>query len=113
LAQNSFPMKEWHVEHMEKTIVKFVKGLPRNATNYQKRQHKRYCGLTNICRQIDYDLKHGATTEQVLIVLQKIRNDSSYVDILNSEGSMERLDELERHFLHYNENIYSVNLRTF
>jgi hypothetical protein len=105
-------MKEWHVEHMEKTIVKFVKGIPRNATNYQKRQHKRYCGLTNICRQIDYDVKHGVTTEQVHIVLQKMRTDSSYIDLRNYEGSMERLDEIERHVSNYNENVYSVSLKT-
>src|SRR5947209_5609653 len=42
LSNNSFPMREWHVEHMEKTIVKFVTGLSENASNWQRRQHNRY-----------------------------------------------------------------------
>jgi hypothetical protein len=25
--QNSYPMKDWHLEHMQKTIVKYVTGL--------------------------------------------------------------------------------------
>ncbi|MCC2648119.1 MAG: hypothetical protein K0R16_922 [Nitrososphaeraceae archaeon] len=55
--QNSFPMREWHVEHMEKTVVKYVKGLSENASGWEKRNHKKYGSLANICRQIDYDIK--------------------------------------------------------
>ena len=72
LVQNSFPLREWHIEHMEKTIIKFVTGLSANANSWEKRQHKRYGGLNSICRQIGYDIKHGATTEQVLMLLQKL-----------------------------------------
>jgi len=39
-TQNSYPMKEWHLENMKKTIVKYVTGLSENTTSYQKRQHK-------------------------------------------------------------------------
>ena len=66
-------MGEWHVKHMEKTIIKFVTGLSVNATAWEKRQNKRYGKITNVCRQISYDIKHGATNEQVLMLLQKIR----------------------------------------
>ena len=76
LTQNSFPMREWHVKHMEKTIIKFVIGLSANANRWEKRQNKHYGGLNNICKQIHYGIKHGATIEQVLLLLQKIRNDS-------------------------------------
>ena len=69
-------MREWHVKHMEKTIVKFVTGLSENASMWEKTQNKRYGRITNICRQIDYDIKQGVTTEQVLLILQKIRDDS-------------------------------------
>jgi len=55
--QNSFPMREWHVKHMEKIVVKFVTGLPETATNWEKRQNKRYGRLSNVCRQIGYDIK--------------------------------------------------------
>jgi hypothetical protein len=78
LIQNSFAMREWPVKHMEKTVVKFVTGLPENATAWEKIQNKRYGKITSICRQISYDIKHGGTIEQVLLLLQKIRNDSSF-----------------------------------
>src|SRR5436189_6049688 len=93
-------MKEWHLEHIEKIIVKFVTGLSANASRWEKRQHSRYGTLTSVCRQINYDVKHGVTNEQVLLLLQTIRNDSSYSSILkDNSGSLERLDEIEKHFL--------------
>jgi hypothetical protein len=99
LVQNSFPMREWHVEHMEKTIIKFVTGLSANPTVWEKRQHRYYGGLTNVCKQIGYDIKHGATIEQVLLLLQKIRNDSSFSSLQEKDDSMQRLKELDNHFL--------------
>ena len=99
MTQNSFPMREWHVKHMEKTIVKFVTGLSENASMWEKRQNKRYGRITNICRQIDYDIKQGVTTEQVLMILQKIRDDSSFSTLRERDGSIERLDEVEKYFV--------------
>ncbi len=99
LVQNSFPMREWHVKHMEKTIIKFVTGLSADANRWEKRQNKRYGGLANVCKQIGYDIKHGVTTEQVLMLLQKIRNDSSFSNLQKNDDSMERLNELDKHFL--------------
>ena len=92
-------MREWHVKHMEKTVVKFVTGLSVNASTWEKRQNKRYGRITNVCRQIGYDIKQGVTNEQVLLLLQKIRNDSSYSSLQKDGGSMERLNELDKHFL--------------
>ena len=34
-------MREWHIEYMQKIIVKFVTGLSDNASSWQKRQHKK------------------------------------------------------------------------
>ena len=92
-------MREWHVKHMEKTVVKFVIGLSVNATAWEKRQNKRYGRITNVCRQIGYDIKQGVTNEQVIMLLQKIRNDSSFSSLQKYNGSMERLNELYKHFL--------------
>ena len=92
-------MREWHVKHMEKTVVKFVTGLSENATSWEKRMNKRYGRLTNVCRQIGYDIKQGATNEQVLLFLQKIRNDSSFSSIREKDGSKERINEVEKNFL--------------
>ena len=96
--QNSFPMKEWHIEHMQKTVVKFVKGVSPDATGWEKRNHKKYGGLANMCRQIEYDIKHGATKEQVLSMFHQVRNGKSFSELRNGVGSMERLDEVEGHF---------------
>jgi hypothetical protein len=98
LVQNSFPMREWHVEHMEKTVVKYVKGLSENASGWEKRNHKKYGSLANISRQIEYDIKHGVTSEQVISLFEKIRNDSSFSTLRKGSGSMERLAEIESQF---------------
>jgi hypothetical protein len=98
LVQNNFPMTEWHVEHMEKTIVKYVQGLSENASMWEKRNHKKYGRLANICRQIEYDIRHGVTNEQVLFMFRKVRNDSSFSELRKSSGSMARLAEVENHF---------------
>ena len=92
-------MKEWHVKHMEKTVIKFITGLSENPTRWEKRQNKRYGRITSICRQIDYDIKQGATNEQVLLLLQKIRNDSSFSSLRQNDGSIKRLDEIEKQFV--------------
>src|SRR5437764_11153150 len=99
-------MRERHVKHMEKTIVKFVTGLSENATMWEKRQNKRYGRITNVCRQIGYDIKQGVTNEQVLLLLQKIRNDSSFSTLRTNEGSIERLDEVKKHFIPSKEKSY-------
>jgi hypothetical protein len=97
--QNSFPMREWHVKHMEKLVIKFVTGLSETATNWEKRQNKRYGRISNVCRQIGYDIKQGATNDQVVLFLQKIRNDSSFSSLGKNSGSIERLDEVKKHFM--------------
>jgi hypothetical protein len=101
LIQNSFPMREWHIEHMEKTVVKFVTGLSGEASGWQKRQHKKYNKITNVRRNINYDIKHGVTNEEVLSFLDKVRNDVSFSTVRNNDGSIERLNEVEKEFMGY------------
>jgi hypothetical protein len=84
---------------MEKTVLKFVTGLSPTATAWEKKIHKRYGKLPNVCRQINYDIKQGATNDQVLLFLQKIRNDSSFSVLRASSGSLDRLEELENEFI--------------
>lgn len=91
-------MKEWHVERMEKTVVKYVKGLSENASGWEKRNHKKYGGLARICREIEYDVRHGVTPEQVTSVLRSIRNDRSFSTLRKNAGSIQRLEEVESHF---------------
>jgi hypothetical protein len=92
-------MKEWHLENMKKTVVKFVTGIPDNASSYQRKQHKKYGGnLANIHRSIQYDIRHGVTIEEVLAFLNTVRNDFEFSNVRNKEGSMERLHMIEVHF---------------
>ena len=85
--------------------MKFVTGLSENATMWEKRQNQRYGRITNVCRQIGYDIKQGVTNEQVLLLLQKIRNDSSS-SFRTKDGSIERLNEVEKHFIPSKEKSY-------
>jgi hypothetical protein len=91
-------MKQWHVEHMEKTIIKYVGGLSHDATSWEKKQHKKYGSFANVCRQIDYDMKHGVTEDQVLVFLQNVRRSSGYAKVRKNEGALIRLEEVEGHY---------------
>ena len=46
-------------------------------------------------RNIDFDIKHGVTRDEVIAFLDKIQNDSSFSDIRKTEGSRERIKELQ------------------
>jgi hypothetical protein len=107
LIQNSFPMREWHIQHMEKTVIKYITGLTENATAWEKRQHRRYGGITRIYRQINYDIKHGVTNEEVLELLEAIKNDSSYLNLRNDANCMNRLAEIESLFVHATQSLAS------
>lgn len=81
---------------MQKTILKYVSGLSDNATPFQKKQHKKYGGnLANVHRNIEFDIKHGVTREEVAVFLNKVRNDSSFSNVRKSVGSKERLEQLQ------------------
>ena len=100
VEQNSYPLREWHFEHMQKTIIKYVTGISENsATSFQKRLHKRYNGnLTYVCKNIGFDIKHGVTNDQVLAFIDKVKSDPSYTNMQQNTDSLERLQSLEKHF---------------
>jgi hypothetical protein len=99
IERNSYPMREWHTEHMQKTIVKYVTGISNDASLYQRRLYKKYGGnLSNVSKSIDLDMKHGVTKQEVFAFFDKVRNDPSFADIRNNKG-IERLDDLEKYFI--------------
>jgi hypothetical protein len=54
--QKIYPMKEWHLENMKKTVIKYVTGLLDTATLYQRKQHKKYSGnLSKVHKSIAFD----------------------------------------------------------
>jgi hypothetical protein len=81
---------------MQKTVLKYVSGLSENALPFQKRMHKKYSGnLSFVQRNIQFDIKHGVTREDVDIFLEEVRNDSSFADVRKNLGSGERLEQLQ------------------
>jgi ABC-type Mn2+/Zn2+ transport system ATPase subunit len=81
---------------MQKTIVKYVSGISDDTTSFQKKMHRKYNGkIGYVRRNIDFDIKHGVTRDEVIAFLDKIQNDSSFSDIRKSEGSEERIRELK------------------
>ena len=85
---------------MKKTAVKYVTGMLENSSSRQKKQHKKYGGnLFNVRRNIDFDIRHGVTKEEVLSFLCKVRNDSEFSSLREKVGSIERLDEIEKHYI--------------
>jgi hypothetical protein len=92
---------------MEKTVIKYITGLTENATAWEKRQHRRYGGITRVYRQINYDIKHGVTNEEVLELLEAIKNDSSYLNLRNDTNCMNRLAEIESLFVHVTQSLAS------
>ena len=47
-------------------------------------------------KQIEYDIKHGVTAQEVADLMNKIRNDASYAEVRQNLDAIQRLDELER-----------------
>jgi hypothetical protein len=49
--------------------------------------------------RIKYDIKHGVNNEEVILFLQKIRTGMEFTDLLKSDGSLDRLNEIESYFI--------------
>jgi hypothetical protein len=89
-------MKDWHLEHVEKVIIRYVKGISPDASSFEKRNFKKYSTISSCAKQIEYDIKHGVSIEEVLALMQKIRLDKSFSELRMNPENVQRLDELER-----------------
>jgi hypothetical protein len=89
-------MKDWHLEHVEKVIVRYVKGISADASSFERRNFKKYSTISSCAKQIEYDIKHGVTTKEVLAVMQRIRYDKCFSELRGNPETVQRLDELER-----------------
>ena len=101
IKYNDFPLREWHLEHMQKTVVKFVTGLSDNPTRWEKRQNKKYNNIFCVQRRLSHDIKHGVTNNEVQMFLQKIDRDSSFTDLRNKEEFRKRFLEIENFMIKY------------
>ena len=96
MKPNNFAMRDWHLEHVEKVILRYMKGISPDASTFEKRNFKKYSTMSNCTKQIEYDKKHGVTEEEVIAVMQRIRNDDSFSELRKNLDSVHRLDELEK-----------------
>jgi hypothetical protein len=83
---------------MQKTVVKYVAGLSEGekGSSWKIKQHKKYSGnLANVRKNINFDIKHGVTREEVTAFIDKVLNNPSFSDVRKSEGSEERIKQLQ------------------
>jgi hypothetical protein len=92
-------MRDWHVKHMQDTVIKYLTGLSEDASRWQKRIHKQYGNLAHVTKRIDYDIKHGVEKQEVLAFLELIKTDKSYSELRKANDFCIRLDTLEAGFL--------------
>ncbi|MDW3654939.1 MAG: hypothetical protein QOK61_10335, partial [Nitrososphaeraceae archaeon] len=64
--------------------------------SFEKRNFKKYSTISSCSKQIEYDIKHGVTAQEVADLMNKIRNDASYAEVRQKLDAIQRLDELER-----------------
>ena len=95
IKYNDFPLKEWHLEHMKKTIVKFITGLSDNPSRWESRQNKKYNNIFSVQRGLAHDIKQGVSNVEIQMFLQKIDSDSSFTELRNKEGFRKRFLEIE------------------
>lgn len=98
-------MREWHVEHMQKMLTKFVVGLRKDASPWEAKQFKKYLNFNNVCRQVHYDMKHGVSQDQVLEAITKIKSHHSFATTRKDAECMARLDQIEDYFFTVPQNI--------
>ena len=100
LTHNSvFPMRDWHVKHMQDTVIRYLTGLSEDASRWQKRLNKQYGNLAQVTKRIDYDIKHGVEKQEVLDFLELVKTDESYSELRKAIDFGYRLDTLEAGFL--------------
>ena len=76
MKPNNFAMKDWHLEHVEKVIVRFVKGISPDASSFEKRNYKKYSTVSSCAKQIEYDIKHGSRWRSPQVVADKAEKHS-------------------------------------
>jgi hypothetical protein len=96
MKPNNFAMRDWHLEHVEKVILRYMKGISPDASSFEKRNFKKYSTISSCSKQIEYDIKHGVTLQEVTDLINKIRNDTSYSEVRQNQDAIQRLDELQR-----------------
>ena len=88
-------MRDWHVKHMQDTVIKYLAGLSEDASRWQKRINKQYGNLAQVTKRIDYDIKHGVEKQEVVDFLELVKTDDSYSELRKVNDFGYRLNTLE------------------
>jgi hypothetical protein len=90
-------MREWHVEHMQKTIIKYISGISDTMSLLQARQYMKYYNISNVQKTLYYDTNHGVTKEDIFLFIEKVRTHPSYYVLQSNKLAMERLRNIEKY----------------
>lgn len=90
-------MREWHVEHMQKTIIKYISGISDTMSLLQARQYMKYYTISNVQKTIYYDTNHGVTKEDIFLFIEMVRNHPSYYVLQSNKLAMEKLRNIEKY----------------
>lgn len=90
-------MREWHVEHMQKTIIKYISGISGTMSLLQARQYMKYYTISNVQKTIYYDTNHGVTKEDIFLFIEMVRNHPSYYVLQSNKLAMEKLRNIEKY----------------
>ena len=88
-------MKEWHVKHMQDVIVKYLSGLPEEASRFERKMYRKYGGLINVSRTIEYDIKHGVTKDDIISFMVTLKTEASFSKLRLVDGFYDRIYKLE------------------
>ena len=91
-----YPMKEWHLEHAEKVIVNFARGLSANASQYEKNLYKKYGSVSGCVKQLEYDMHHGVQKDEIIQIIRKIGRSKKRTRVRDRETKL-RLEELKNY----------------
>jgi hypothetical protein len=94
-------MKEWHIKHMQDTIIKYLAGLPENANRFQRKLHKKYGNLTQVTKRIASNIERS----EVITFLTAIKSNQSFSELRKTDGFEDRLNALELTYLKANSKV--------
>jgi hypothetical protein len=94
VESTNYPMKGWHLEHAERTIVRFAVGLSEDVSEFEKRNYRRYGTIASCIKQIEYDMHHGVQRREIMKIIGKIRHSKKYAKIRSDSKAVLRLEEL-------------------
>ena len=80
---------------MQDVIVKYLNGPPEGASRFERRMHRKYGGVINVSKTIEYDIKHGVTINDVISFLVTLKSQASFSELRMVNGFDERMYQLE------------------